>query len=562
MMSEVVVYQQVIAPLGGSLGWSALAAAIPLLVLFLLLGVFRVRAWLASLIGLLVAFVIAVLVDGMPAPAAADAAAEGAAYGLYPILWIVINAIWIYHLTVESGHFDVLRRAFARISADKRVQGVIIAFSFGALLEALAGFGAPVAICAVMLVAIGMKPLKAGAVALIADTAPVAFGAVGLPITTLAQVSGLPLDDLARMTGRQVPILAVFVPLVMLVVLDGRRGLREAWPAGLVAGVTFAVAQFLVASYGPVQLVDIVASLVSAASVLLLLQVWQPAGTPDDGSDDGRMPAGARLVPEGPGAASRPAGPAVTGSDSGGQVFLAFVPYLIVIVLFALSVVPVLKAVLSAPTVTFEWPGLDVRTPTGAPVALTMFKFDWLIASGTVLLIAGLLTGAALRISPLRLVRAYGRTLYQLRGAGVTVMAVLGLAYVMNLSGQTATLGLFLAGAGSLYALFAPLLGWFGTAVTGSDTSSNSLFGALQVSVGHSTGISPILLAAGNTSGGVLGKMISPQSLAIGAAAVGLAGREGELLRRVLVPTAVFVVAMCLLVYLQSTHVLAWMVVR
>ncbi|WP_433298392.1 L-lactate permease [Pseudonocardia sp. CA-142604] len=562
MMSEVVVYQQVIAPLGGSLGWSALAAAIPLLVLFLLLGVFRVRAWLASLIGLLVAFVIAVLVDGMPVPAAADAAAEGAAYGLYPILWIVINAIWIYHLTVESGHFDVLRRAFARISADKRVQGVIIAFSFGALLEALAGFGAPVAICAVMLVAIGMKPLKAGAVALIADTAPVAFGAVGLPITTLAQVSGLPLDDLAGMTGRQVPILAVFVPLVMLVVLDGRRGLREAWPAGLVAGVTFAVAQFLVASYGPVQLVDIVASLVSAASVLLLLQVWQPAGIPDDGPDGGRMPAGARLVPEGPGAASRPAVPGVTGGDSGGQVLLAFVPYLIVIVLFALSVVPVLKAVLSAPTVTFGWPGLDVRTPSGAPVSLTMFKFDWLIASGTVLLIAGLLTGAALRISPLRLVRAYGHTLYQLRGAGVTVMAVLGLAYVMNLSGQTATLGLFLAGAGSLYALFAPLLGWFGTAVTGSDTSSNSLFGALQASVGHSTGISPILLAAGNTSGGVLGKMISPQSLAIGAAAVGLAGREGELLRRVLVPTALFVAAMCLLVYLQSTPVLSWMVVR
>jgi lactate permease len=562
MTSEVVVYQQVIAPLGGSLGWSALAAAIPLLVLFLLLGVFRVRAWLASLMGLVIALVIAVLIDGMPAPAAADAAVEGAAYGLYPILWIVINAIWIYHLTVESGHFDVLRRAFARISADTRVQGIIIAFAFGALLEALAGFGAPVAICSVMLVAIGMNPLKAGAVALIADTAPVAFGAVGLPITTLAQVSGLPLADLARMTGRQVPILAVFVPLVMLVVLDGRRGLREAWPAGLVAGVTFAVAQFFVASYGPVQLVDIVASLVSAGSVLLLLQVWQPAGTPADGPDSGRMPAGARLVPEGPGAASRPAGPELTGRDSRRQVLLAFAPYLIIIVLFALSVVPVVKAALSEPTVTFAWPGLDVRTPTGGPVSLTMFKFDWLIASGTVLLAAGLLTGAVLRISPRRLVRAYGRTLHQLRGAGVTVMAVLGLAYVMNLSGQTATLGLFLAGAGSLYALFAPLLGWFGTAVTGSDTSSNSLFGALQVSVGHSTGISPILLAAGNTSGGVLGKMVSPQSLAIGAAAVGLAGREGELLRRVLVVSAIFVPAMCLLVYLQSTHVLSWMVVR
>jgi lactate permease len=556
------VYQQVIAPLGGSLGWSALMAAIPLLVLFVLLGVFRVRAWLASLIGLVIALLVAVLIDGMPAPAAVDAAAEGAAYGLYPVLWIVVNAIWIYHVTVESGHFDVLRRAFARISADTRVQGVIIAFAFGALLEALAGFGAPVAICSVMLVAIGLKPLKAGAVALIANTAPVAFGAVGLPVITLAQVSGVPLDDIARMTAHQVPILAVFVPLFLLVVLDGKRGLREAWPAGLTAGLSFAVAQFLVASYGPVQLVDIVASLVSAGSVLLLLKVWQPTGTPDDGPDGERVPAGATVVPEGPGAASRPAGLLPTQRDSPAQVLRAFTPYLIIIVLFALSVVPAVKAALSEPTVTFAWPGLDVRTPTGGPISLTMFKLDWLIAAGTVLLIAGLLTAAVLRISPRRLVRAYGRTLCQLRGAGVTVMAVLALAYVMNLSGQTATLGLFLAGAGSIYALFAPLLGWFGTAVTGSDTSSNSLFGALQVSAAHGTGISPVLLAAGNTSGGVLGKMISPQNLAIGAAAVGLAGREGELLRRVLAVSAIFVPAMCLLVYLQSTPVLSWMVVR
>ena len=556
------MYQQVIAPLGGSLGWSALMAAIPLLVLFVLLGVFRVRAWLASLIGLVIALLVAVLIDGMPAPSAVDAAAEGAAYGLYPVLWIVVNAIWIYHVTVESGHFDVLRRAFARISADTRIQGVIIAFAFGALLEALAGFGAPVAICSVMLVAIGLKPLKAGAVALIANTAPVAFGAVGLPVITLAQVSGLPLDDIARMTAHQVPILAVFVPLFLLVVLDGKRGLREAWPAGLTAGLSFAVAQFLVASYGPVQLVDIVASLVSAGSVLLLLKVWQPAGTSDDGRDGERVPAGATVAPEGPGAASRPAGPLLAERDSPAQVLRAFTPYLIIIVLFALSVVPAVKAALSEPTVSFAWPGLDVRTPTGGPISLTTFKVDWLIAAGTVLLIAGLLTAVVLRISPRRLVRAYGRTLYQLRGAGVTVMAVLALAYVMNLSGQTATLGLFLAGAGSIYALFAPLLGWFGTAVTGSDTSSNSLFGALQVSAAHGTGISPVLLAAGNTSGGVLGKMISPQNLAIGAAAVGLAGREGELLRRVLAVSAIFVPAMCLLVYLQSTPVLSWMVVR
>jgi len=545
------MYHQVSAPLWGSLGWSALAAALPLLVLFVLLGVFRVRAWLASLIGLALSLLIAVAAYRMPVGAAFNSALEGAAFGVFPALWIVVNAIWIYQMTRRSGHFDVLRRSFARISDDQRVQGIIIAFSFGALLEALAGFGAPVAICSVMLVAVGLKPIKAATVALIANTAPVAYGAVALPVITLARVTGLPLPDLSAMTGRQVPVLALIVPLVLVVVLDGKRGLRQAWPAALVCGASFAVAQFVMANFGAVELTDIVAALISAAAVLVLLRYWKPRP-----ADPVAVPD---VAPSGGGSAPtvvRTAAPA----DTRIETVRAFAPYVAVIVLFSVAAVPAVSAALAHTTKTFAWPGLHIVNSGGKPLSLVQFKFDWLANSGTVLFIAGLLTVALLKLRPRDAVRAYGQTVAQLRTAGLTVTAVLALAYVMNMSGQTATLGLFLAGAGGLFALLSPLLGWFGTAVTGSDTSSNSLFGALQVSAANGAGLSPLLMAAANTSGGVLGKMISPQNLAIGASAVGLAGKEGLLFRRVLAASAVFVPLMCVLVYLQSTPILSWMV--
>jgi lactate permease len=562
------VYQQVTAPLGGSLGWSALTAAVPLVLLFLLLGVFRIRAWVASIVGLLAAIVVAVAEYGMPVGTTLLGAAEGAAFGLWPAMWIVVNAIWIYQMTRDSGDFDRLREAFSRISADRRIQGIIIAFSFGALLEALAGFGAPVAICSVMLVALGLSPLKAASVSLIANTAPVAWGAVGLPIITLGQVTGLPVDTLSHATAHLVPVLALFVPLLLLVVLDGRRGVREVWPAAAVAGVAFAVAQYAAASIGPVQLVDIVASLVSAGAVMVLTRFWQPAGSggpaarPGPGSDttaDAGAGGSDGPPPRSSGGTTVLTGGAVVAPARAGTM-RAFAPYVLIIVLFTLSVLPGIKDGLAATTVTFHWPGLDVRGPTGAQVALTTFKFDWLANSGTVLLVVGIVTAVILRRSPRSALAAYTGTLARLRTAGLTVMAVLGLAYVMNLSGQTASLGLFLARTGGFFAVLSPLLGWFGTAVTGSDTSSNSLFGALQVSAAQGTGMSPVLAAAANTAGGVLGKMISPQNLAIGAAAVGLAGREGELLRRVLAASAVLVPAMCLLVYLQSTPVFGWLV--
>lgn len=548
------MYQQILDPLADSLGWSALVAALPLLTLFILLGVVRMRAWVASLIALAVSLIIAIAVYQMPAGQALLAGSEGAAFGFFPIMWIVINAIWIYRITVETGHFDVLRRSFSRVSDDQRIQAVIIAFSFGALLEALAGFGTPVAITAVMLIALGFTPLKAAVVALVANTAPVAFGAIAVPITTLGKVTGLPVDDLGAMVGHQTPILAIFVPLVLVFLVDGRRGLAQTWPAALVGGVAFGLAQWITAEYISVPLTDIVASLFSAGMIIAFLRVWRPDPVAAGGRPDAVAGGAADRPP--PEFARRAGGP-----DSPSQVVRAYAPYGIVIVIFVLVQIPAIGDALDAVTTTFRWPGLDLTSPAGEPLSLMEFKFDWLAAAGTLLLISGLGTMAALAVAPRRALRAYGATLNQLKWAIVTVMAVLGLAYVMNASGQTVTLGTWMAGAGAAFAFLSPLLGWLGTAVTGSDTSSNSLFGALQLTAAHQIGLPDTLLAAANSSGGVLGKMVSPQNLAIAAAAVGMDGKEGEIFRRVIVWSLIFLLAMCVLVFLQSTPVLGWMVV-
>jgi lactate permease len=563
-------YVQQYAPVLGSLAWSSLVAALPLLTLFVLLGAVRMRAWLAALIALAVSLVVAVLVYGMPVGQAALSGVEGAVFGFFPILWIVINALWIYRMTVRSGHFDVLRRSFGSVSSDPRVQAVIIAFSFGALLEALAGFGAPVAICTIMLIGLGFQPLKAATVALVANTAPVAFGAIAVPITTLAQVTGLPQDVLGAVVGRQTPVLAVFVPFVLVALVDGTRGLRETWPVALAGGLSFGLAQFLVSNYLSVPLTDIIAALVSAGVVVLLVRAQagattaSPVAVPAGGGGDTTPDADTRSGGGGPDGPDGPDGPAAVAPgdhtrDSRRDVLLAYLPYVIIIVLFSVQQIPPITKALDAATLKFRWPGLDVRSPSGAQVSSTTFTFNWLAAAGTILLIAGILTALALRLRPADALRAYGETLTELRSAIVTVMAVLALAYVMNLSGQTITIGQWLATTGGFFAVLSPVLGWLGTAVTGSDTSSNSLFGALQTAAAQRSGLDPVLLAAANSSGGVLGKMISPQNLAIAAAAVGMAGREGEIFRRVLPWSLLFLAGMCLLVFLQSTSVLGWM---
>jgi len=586
-------FQQDTQAVGDSLFLTAMCALIPLAVLFVLLGGLKVRAWISGLVALAAAIVVAVALFGMPAGQALSAAVNGALFGFFPILWIVINAVWIYNLTVASGHFEVLRLSFEKVSPDQRIQAIIIAFCFGALLEALAGFGTPVAISVVMLMSLGFKPIKAATVALVANTAPVAFGALAIPIVTLAPIAAgvsddprlsdaNALDTLGSMVGRQTPILALFVPLILVLIVDGRRGVRQTWVPAMVAGTVFGLAQFVTANYLSVQLTDIVASLLSAGSVVLLLRVWQPAEvlTAERVSEEERVHAGASSessrVGSGSGATTtRDAGPgeglgagAAGGGgarqlsvDNRGDVLRAYAPYLVIIVIFSLTNIPaVVDYLAKAPwTYLFDWPGLDILNAAGDPVP-TQFKFNWLPAAGTLLIIAGLITMVILKVSPARALKTYVATLVELRSAIITVMAVLGLAYVMNLSGQTTSLGVWLAGSGGAFALISPILGWIGVAVTGSDTSSNSLFGALQVQAATKAGLDPVLMAAANSSGGVLGKMVSPQNLAIAAAAVGLSGNEGVIFRKVIGWSLLLLVLMCAIVGLQATPVLSWMV--
>jgi lactate permease len=563
------MFQQDLQPVADSLALSALCGAVPLLTLFVLLGGLRLKAWLAGLISLVVALAVAILLFEMPVGQALLSGTEGAAFGFFPILWIVINAIWVYNLTVESGHFDVLRRSFEKVSPDQRIQAIIIAFCFGALLEALAGFGTPVAITVVMLMALGFQPIKAAAVALIANTAPVAFGALATPIVTLADVSsgasndsGLTVDTLGAMVGRQTPILAVVVPLILVFVVDGSRGVKRTWLPALVCGLAFGVAQFVASNYISVPLADIVAALVAAASVVLLLRVWQPAEVlTADASEQPvrsttRVAAGSGGSGSGADADSRPV------HDSTADVVKAYAPYAVIIAIFSITNITAVKDALAEKpfTYAFEWPGLDVLNAAGDPVKTTLFNFNWLPAAGTLMILAGVITAVILKVSPAKAARTYVNTYVELKSAIITVMAVLALAYVMNLSGQTTSLGAWLAGAGGAFAILSPILGWIGVAVTGSDTSANALFGALQVQTAKEAGLDPVLMAAANSSGGVLGKMVSPQNLAIAAAAVGLAGREGDIFRKVIGWSLGLLVFMCLLVGLQSTGVLSWMV--
>ena len=568
------VYQPDITAVSGSLTATALISAIPLATLFVMLGALRITAWISGLVALAVSLVVAMAVFSMPVDQTLLAASEGAAFGFFPILWIVINAIWVYNMTVETGHFDVLRRSFATVSDDMRIQAIIIAFCFGALLEALAGFGTPVAITSVMLIALGFRPLKAATLALVANTAPVAFGALATPIVTLSAVTGFSVEDLGALVGHQTPVLALFVPLVLVFIIDGARGVRQTWVAALTCGVAFALAQWLTATYFSVQLTDIVAALIGALATVLVLRVWHPAegyvdtDSDTDGTGADRTAASRRSGSSGASGSAGAGGVGGVATDSAGgtardsqaEVAKAYAPYLVIIAIFSIVQIPAIKdALAEAPFFySFQWPGLDLLTAGGDPSPLPTYNLNWLGAAGTLMIIAGLITMPIIGISPAKALQAYVKTWKQLATAIVTVMAVLALAYVMNSSGQTAALGNWMAEAGSAFAILSPVLGWLGVAVTGSDTSANSLFGALQVTAAQGAGLDPALMAASNSSGGVLGKMVSPQNLAIAAAAVGMAGREGDLFRKVVGWSIGLLAVMCVLVYLQTT-VLEWM---
>jgi lactate permease len=567
-------FQPDISPVADSLAISALVALLPLITVFLTLGVLRWKAHWAGLTSVAMAIVVASVFFGMPLDLAVLAATQGAAFGLFPIMWIVFTAILLYQVTVRSGRFEDLRATFHLISDDPRIQAIIIAFCFGGLLEALAGFGAPVAITGVMLMALGFSPLRAAAVVLLANTAPVAFGAVGTPIITAGNLTGIPYQEIGAYVGHQTPILAAFVPLLLVLMADGRRGVRQTWPIAVVVGLTFAIFQWVSATWISVELTDIIASLAGLAAAVLFLKVWQPTG---------REEALETLNTEREREFAMAGGPQATGSVGAGpvsdyvvsgeelaerargltraRITMALFPYLLVIVVFAIAklIAPV-KEWLTTTDIKIPWPGLsgEVLTIAGTPSAATTYTLSWLSSPGSMLLICSLIVAFVYGIGLAGWGAEAWATAHKMRYAFLTVASMLALAYVMNLSGQTITIGTWIAATGALFAYLSPTLGWIGTAVTGSDTSANALFATLQQSAAETAGIDPTLLVAANTSGGVVGKMISPQNLTIAATAVGLVGRESDILRKVLPWSIGLIIAMCLLVGLQST-VLAWM---
>jgi lactate permease len=532
------MFQQDLDPIFGSLLISALVAAIPIVLLFVLLGAFKVKAPFAAIAALVLSIILAIVGWGMPPVQALSATAAGIFYGLFPILWILINALWVYKLTVATPWSEAFGRTIRSISNDLRILSILIAFCFGALLESLAGFGAPVAISAAMLMAAGLKPFKAAIVSLLANTAPVAFGALAAPIFALAGVTGLPLHDLSSMAGRQTPFMALLVPLILVFIVDGRRGLKQTWPVALVAGITFGGVQFLTANFFAVELTDVFAAIATIIVVLGMLRFWKPAEIIGaTGAEEERV--------------ARPAGR---------EIAMSVAPYLVIITIFSIAQIPVVKAWLGEiGSVTFRWPGLDVVNAAGDPIAAQEMHFDHIKATGTLLFLSGVITALLYRIGFRQGAGIYGETLKQLRWTIVTVTAVLGLSFVMNLSGQTATLGMALASAGVFFVVLSPVIGWLGVAITGSDTASNSLFGQLQVTAATATGLSPVLMAATNSSAGVLGKMLSLQNLAVASAAVGLPGSENQLFRKLLPWSLGLLVLITILVVLQST-VLSWMV--
>jgi lactate permease len=529
------------------------------------LALFHVRAHIAALAGLGSSLLVAIVVYGMPVPLAMAAAANGAAFGLFPIGWIVLCAIFLYDITIVTGTFEIVKHSIAGLASDRRIQALLIAFSFGAFIEGAAGFGTPVAISAAMLIGLGFKPLPAAGLSLIGNTAPVAFGALGTPILALATVTNLPLEDLSAMVGRQLPFFSVIVPFWLVWVMAGYRGMCEVWPACFVSGATFAIAQFAVSNYHGPWVVDIAGAIISIASLILLLRFWQPRKVWRF-ADEPVETLATSAVASGPGGvAARPApSPAATASPR--EVYMAWMPWVVLSVFVFIWGLPQMKAFLNSLSILqFQVPYLHLAISRVPPVVTeahsepAVFAFNWLSATGTSLLIAGIISGLLLGQSPAALVRIFGGTLHRVRFSLLTIAAMLALGYTTRYGGLDATMGLAFASTGSLFPFFSPILGWLGVALTGSDTSSNVLFGNLQQITAEQVGISPLLAAASNSSGGVMGKMIDAQSIVVAGVATGQVGGEGEILRYVFWHSLVLAAMVGVLVYLQA-YVFTWMI--
>jgi L-lactate transport len=516
---------------GQSLGVSALIAAIPILVLLLLLAVLRRPAWQAGLCGFAATFVLAITAYGMSITHAISSAAYGAAFGIFPISWIVYWAIVLYRITVETGKFEVIKESVGAITSDMRLQVLLIAFAFGAFLEGGSGFGTPVAVAAAMMTGLGFSPWYASAICLLANTVPVAFGSIGIPVITLAGITGIPVDMLSAEVGRICAPISFFVPAYLIAATSGRAAVREIWPAVLVCGGTFAGMQFLISNFVGAQLTDILSSLSAMGGLVLLLRFWHPKTT---------LRVQENQVHENQGPAR---------SLKAREIVIAWIPYILLVCFVLTWGYKPVQQILNAATTVFHWPWLHNEIQRMPPVVVkpaaygAIYNFNWLSAAGTSCMFAALLSAVFLRMKFGALLSLLISVARQLFLPTVTVAAVLAMAFVMNYCGATGTLGLAFAATGALFPFFSSFLGWLGVFLTGSDTSANALFGSLQVVTAERLGFNPTLMAASNSAGGVMGKMISLQTIAVAAAATGLSVREQAKLFRFTLRHSVFLAA-------------------
>lgn len=541
----------------GNIWISAAVALIPIIFFFLALAVFRMKGYVAGFITVVLTILVALFAYKMPFTMAMAATGYGFLYGLWPIAWIIIMSVFLYKISVKTGQFDVIRASVLSITNDHRLLVILIGFSFGAFLEGAAGFGAPVAITAALLAGLGLNPLYAAGLCLIANTAPVAFGAMGIPITVAGQVTGIDPHKIGQMAGHQLPFLSLFVPFFIVFLMDGFKGIRQTWPALFVAGSSFAITQFITATFLGPELPDITSALVSLISLALFLKVWQPKETYQSGQANSEVAATTT-------AASMP-------KLTFGKVVKAWSPFIVLTVMVVIWSQSFFKALftpggaLASLVFKFQIPGLHNLVMKAEPIVNkptpyeAILKFDVLSATGTAILIACIISMFILKMNVKDAVVTFKETLSELKMPILSIGFVLGFAFIANYSGLSSTLALALAGTGGLFPFFSPFLGWIGVFLTGSDTSANALFSNLQAITAQQVGVSEVLLVAANTTGGVTGKMISPQSIAIACAAVGLAGKESDLFRFTVKHSLFFIIIVGIMTYVQAYY-LTWMI--
>ncbi|MCC2326220.1 L-lactate permease [Bacillus wiedmannii] len=539
----------------GNIWISAAVALIPIIFFFLALAVFRMKGYVAGLITVVLTILVALFAYKMPFTMAMAATGYGFLYGLWPIAWIIIMSVFLYKISVKTGQFDVIRASVLSITNDHRLLVILIGFSFGAFLEGAAGFGAPVAITAALLAGLGLNPLYAAGLCLIANTAPVAFGAMGIPITVAGQVTGIDPHKIGQMAGHQLPFLSLFVPFFIVFLMDGFKGVRQTWPALFVAGSSFAITQFITATFLGPELPDITSALISLVSLSLFLKVWQPKEIYQSKEANSEVAATAISMPK----------------LTVGKVVKAWSPFIILTVMVVIWSQSFFKALfapggaLESLVFKFEVPGLHNLVMKAEPIVNkptpyeAILKLDILSATGTAILIACIISIFILKMSAKDAAVTFKETLHELKMPILSIGFVLGFAFIANYSGLSSTLALALAGTGGLFPFFSPFLGWIGVFLTGSDTSANALFSNLQAITAQQVGVSEVLLVAANTTGGVTGKMISPQSIAIACAAVGLAGKESDLFRFTVKHSLFFVIIVGIMTYVQAYY-LTWMI--